>query len=429
MMYRDHLKISDMKSEKMRNYDAASVIADAERDAAYVFEKLDKICEFNSYKVINAFRECGVSERHFSSTTGYGYSDQGREMLAKLFSCIFKTEDAIVSPHFASGTHTLTVGLFGLLRPGDKMLSATGLPYDTIRSVIGIEGDADGSLKDYGIGFLRTDLTDAGKIDIPRVMDALEKGDTVKVLYLQRSRGYEIRPSISVSEMEELFSEVKASFPDICIVVDNCYGEFTEEREPSEVGADIIMGSLIKNPGAGLAPSGGYIAGRKKYVDRIAGRFTSPGIGTEIGSYNGSYLPFYQGIYLAPHIVREALKGAVLASGAMEKAGFGVFPKYDADRTDITQAIIFDTEEELTAFVRAVQKASPIDSSVVPYAWDMPGYADKVIMAAGTFIQGASIELSADGPIRPPYTAYMQGGMIYENVKLAVRFALEDLAG
>ncbi|MBE5760120.1 MAG: hypothetical protein E7332_08890 [Clostridiales bacterium] len=400
-----------------KNITAASLIAAAEQEAASVFDRIRKISEFNTFKVIDAFRKCEVSERHFAPTTGYGYSDQGREMLARLFSEIFRTEDAIVSPHFASGTHTLSVGLFGLLRPGDRFLSVTGTPYDTIRGVIGIEGNADGSMKDFGIGYSEVALTSEGKMDIPAVMDALAVDDTIKVVYIQRSRGYELRPSITIAEMEKLISAVKEKYPQICVAVDNCYGEFTEEKEPTEVGADIIMGSLIKNPGAGIAPSGGYIAGKKNYVEKIAGRFTAPGLGMEIGSYHSSYLPFFQGIYMAPHIVSQALMGVVLTAKVMEKLGYRVFPAYDAKRTDITQAVVFDTEEELVAFIRAVQKASPVDSNVVPYPWEMPGYEDPVIMAAGTFMQGGSIELSADAPIRKPYTAYMQGGMVYENVK------------
>ena len=410
-----------------KNITAASLIAAAEQEAASVFDRIRKISEFNTFKVIDAFRKCEVSERHFAPTTGYGYSDQGREMLARLFSEIFRTEDAIVSPHFASGTHTLSVGLFGLLRPGDRFLSVTGTPYDTIRGVIGIEGNADGSMKDFGIGYSEVALTSEGKMDIPAVMDALAADDTIKVVYIQRSRGYELRPSITIAEMEKLIAAVREKYPQICVAVDNCYGEFTEEKEPTEVGADIIMGSLIKNPGAGIAPSGGYIAGKKNYVEKIAGRFTAPGLGMEIGSYHSSYLPFFQGVYMAPHIVSQALMGVVLTAKVMEKLGYRVFPAYDAKRTDITQAVVFDTEEELVAFIRAVQKASPVDSNVVPYPWEMPGYEDPVIMAAGTFMQGGSIELSADAPIRKPYTAYMQGGMVYENVKLAVIFALEDL--
>ncbi|MBP3941630.1 MAG: methionine gamma-lyase family protein, partial [Christensenellaceae bacterium] len=310
---------------------------------------------------------------------------------------------------------------------GDRFLSVTGTPYDTIRGVIGIEGNADGSMKDFGIGYSEVALTSEGKMDIPAVMDALAADDTIKVVYIQRSRGYELRPSITIAEMEKLIAAVREKYPQICVAVDNCYGEFTEEKEPTEVGADIIMGSLIKNPGAGIAPSGGYIAGKKNYVEKIAGRFTAPGLGMEIGSYHSSYLPFFQGIYMAPHIVSQALMGVVLTAKVMEKLGYRVFPAYDAKRTDITQAVVFDTEEELVAFIRAVQKASPVDSNVVPYPWEMPGYEDPVIMAAGTFMQGGSIELSADAPIRKPYTAYMQGGMVYENVKLAVIFALEDL--
>ncbi len=416
-----------MINKNTNEKNAVSIIARAETEAACIFNRIAEISEFNTYKVIDAMRNCGVSDRHFSPTTGYGYSDQGREMLCKLFSEIFKTEDSIVSPHFASGTHTLTVGLFGLLRPGEKMLSVSGLPYDTIRSVIGIEGNASGSLKDFNIGFDKVDLLEGGRIDVDSAIKKLNEDKSIKLVYLQRSRGYELRPSICIDEMERAFSEIRKAYPDICIAVDNCYGEFTEKREPTEVGADIIMGSLIKNPGAGIAPSGGYIAGKSEYIEKIAGRFTSPGLGMEIGSYNASYLPFFQGIYMAPHIVKEAMKGVVLASKALEIAGYEVFPKFDAKRTDITQAIIFGKAEGLIEFVRAVQKASPIDSNVVPYPWDMPGYEDEVIMAAGTFMQGGSIELSADGPIKAPYIAYMQGGMIYENVKLAVRYAIESL--
>lgn len=421
--------MTDIKDYSGKENTAATVIAKAEQDAAYIFDKIRKTAEFNTYKVIDAMRSCKVSVRHFSPTTGYGYSDSGREKLAELFAMIFGAEDAIVSPHFASGTHTLSVGLFGLLRPGDKFLSVTGLPYDTIRGVIGIEGNADGSLKDFGIGFEQTALNKEGNIDIPAVLKALAADKSIKVVYIQRSRGYETRPSVTIDEMEKVILAVKAEYPEICVAVDNCYGEFVEEKEPTEVGADIIMGSLIKNPGAGIAPTGGYIAGKKKYVDKIAGRFTAPGIGMEIGSYAASYLPFFQGIYMAPHIVSQALMGVVLTSRVMEILGYTVFPAYDAKRADITQALTFDTADELIAFIRSVQKASPVDSYAVPYPAPMPGYEDEVIMAAGTFMQGASIELSADAPIRKPYTVYMQGGMIYENVKLAVKYALEALQG
>ena len=390
------------------------------------FAEIEDLKVKNTYKVIDAFRSCNVCARHFLSSTGYGYSDDSREKLDELFAAVFNTESAIVSPHIASGTHAITVALFGLLRPLDSFLCVTGQPYDTLLDVIGITNKVgNGSLADFAVNYQQTELTADGKIDLFAVLQALKQNSKIKVVYFQRSRGYAWRPALACAEIEDAVREIKKQFPEMICVVDNCYGEFSEETEPS--GADVLIGSLIKNPGAGIAPTGGYIAGKKKYIDLIAQRLTCPGIGREIGSYAGSYLPFYQGLYFAPHVVAEALKGAVLISAVFEKLGCEVYPKWEDPRPDITQSIRFGAEHPLLAFMRGIQAASPVDSAAVPYPWDMPGYDDQVVMAAGSFIQGSSIELSADGPMKEPYVAYVQGGLSYENVKLAVMLAIEEI--
>ncbi len=418
--------------EILNSYGIASAaikrVEEAEAALTEQFKKIEKIAEYNQFKVISAFKENRVSTRHFMATYGYGNGDEGRDKLGEVFATIFGCEAAIVSPLIASGTHAIAIGLFGLLRPLDTMLSITGEPYDTLATVIGIsESDVSGTLKDYAINFDKVNLLDDETINIPEVLDRIRLNPSIKMVYIQRSRGYEWRRALPISEIERAIKAVKEKFPNMTVVVDNCYGEFTETKEPTEVGADLIIGSLIKNPGGGFAYTGGYLAGTEKCIDLVSQRLTAPGIGSEVGSYAAGYISYYQGIYMAPTIVKAALKGAVLTSYIFSSLGYDVSPRWDAHRSDITQALRMSSEDELVTLIRAAQKAAPIDSYVVPYPSDMPGYDSKVIMAAGTFMQGGSIELSADAPMRKPYTAYMQGGMTYENVKLANMIALTDL--
>ena len=388
------------------------------------FQELDEIAYYNQKKVLEAFQINRIAAMHFAPSTGYGYGDVGRETLGQVYADSFGAEAGIVSPAMLSGTHALTVALFGLLRTGDTVLCVSGQPYDTLQGVI--YGEGNGSLKDYGIGFEVINLTDEGKFDYTAIGFAL-KEKKYKMVYVQRSRGYELRDAFSVQEIGELCAFVRKNGFEGCIFTDNCYGEFVEKQEPTEVGADIIVGSLIKNPGGGLAPTGGYVAGKKKYVDLIANRLTAPSVGGEIGSYAYGYQYFYQGLFLAPHVVNQALKGSLLIGECMNALGYENFPKLDKAPADITRAIRFNTAKQLCDFIQAVQDASPVDSFVKLEAWDMPGYDDKVIMAAGTFVGGASVELSADAPIRKPYTAYFQGGLTYEHCKYALNKILEKL--
>lgn len=390
-----------------------------------LFGRIDEIALSNQKKVLNAFREEGIALRHFAPSTGYGYGDEGRDALGRVFARVFGAQRAIVSPALLSGTHALTVALFGLLRPNDRVLCLTGTPYDTIRSVIW--GDGNGSLKDFGVSFDVLPLNASGKIDYNGVKNALVEHD-YKMVYLQRSRGYELRDAFTVEELGEVCAFVRQNGFGGCIFVDNCYGEFAETREPTEVGADVAVGSLIKNAGGGLAPTGGYIAGSELCIGQIENRLTAPSVGGEIGSYAYGYQYYYQGLFLAPHVVAQALKGGLLIGGCLEELGFENFPKTDRVPADITRAVRFDTEKQLTDFIQSVQECSPVDSFVKLEAWDMPGYDCKVIMAAGTFVQGASIELSADAPIRTPYTAYFQGGLTYEHLKIACAEILKKLA-
>ncbi len=389
------------------------------------FSEIDEVALFNTEKVLTAFREEEIALRHFNPSTGYGYGDEGREKLGKVFAHAFGAEAAVVSPALLSGTHALTVALFGVLRPRDNILFITGRPYDTIQGVIW--GEGNGSLKDFGVGYKVVPLGKEGKVDFAAVAQALEEGK-FRMVYIQRSRGYELRDAFSVDEIGKMCDFVRGRGFGGCIFVDNCYGEFVEKREPCEVGADIIVGSLIKNPGGGLAPTGGYIAGKALFIEQCLRRLTAPTVGGEIGSYAYGYLPYFQGFFLAPHVVAQALKGGLLIGKCMEELGFENFPKIGAHPADITRAIRFNTERELTHFIQSVQEVSPVDSFVKLEAWDMPGYDDKVIMAAGTFVAGASIELSADAPIRKPYTAYFQGGLTYEHCSLACRAILKKLA-
>ena len=388
------------------------------------FTAIDAIALRNQEKVLNAFKEERIALRHFAPSTGYGYGDEGREVLGKVYARAFGAERAVVSPALLSGTHALTVALFGVLRPSDEVLCISGMPYDTLRGVIW--GEGNGSLKDFGISFDVVPLDENGKINLPSVREMLAR-KSYKMVYLQRSRGYELRDSFTVQEIGAACAAVRESGFAGCIFVDNCYGEFVEEREPSEVGADLIVGSLIKNPGGGLAPTGGYIAGKEAYVLQCENRLTAPSVGGEVGSYAYGYQLYYQGFFLAPHVVAQSLKGALLIGQCMAELGYRNYPSVDRLPPDITRAVRFDTEKQLTDFIQSVQDVSPVDSFVRLEAWDMPGYDCKVIMAAGTFNSGASIELSADAPIRAPYVAYFQGGLTYEHCKLAVREILKKL--
>lgn len=397
-----------------------------EADVQGAFERIERIELTNTKKVLDAFQKHRVSARHFAQTNGYGYDDIGRDTLSEIFADVLGCEAALVRPQIASGTHALSLCLYGVLRPGDTLLSAAGLPYDTMQQVIGLTGEAgQGSLKEFGVGYRQVELKD-GKPDIPKILAALD--DSVRLVLLQRSRGYDWRPSLSVDEIGEAARAIHNAAPRALVMVDNCYGEFTNEREPGDVGADLMAGSLIKNPGGGIAPTGGYVAGTKEAVNLVACRLTSPGIGGEVGSYASGYQYFYQGLFLAPHVVAQALKTAALAARAFEGLGFPVHPACDAPRNDIIEAIRFEDPEKLIAFIQAIQAYSPVDSEAVPEPWAMPGYTDPVIMAAGTFVGGASIELSADAPIRPPFTAYLQGGLTYAHGKIAIAGAIGRMA-
>ncbi len=380
---------------------------------------------FNQAKVLAAFQEAQVSDYHFASSTGYGYNDSGREIIERVYANVFRAEAALVRPHIASGTHALALALFGVLRPGDELLYITGSPYDTLEEVIGIRGrQGDGSLRDFGVGFDTVPLLDNG-VDWQEIRRRI-KPET-KMIGIQRSSGYAWRRSFSIEEIGQMVRFVKEIKPDVVVLVDNCYGEFAETKEPTEAGADLVAGSLIKNPGGGLAHTGGYLVGRAELVHKAACRLTAPGIGAEQGAMLGTNRNILQGFFLAPHIVGEALKGAVYAAAFFERVGLETSPRWNDARTDIIQAVKLGSRERLIAFCQAVQAASPVDSHVKPEPWAMPGYGEPVIMAAGTFVQGSSIELSADGPVREPYIGFMQGGLTYEHVQLAVLTVLQTL--
>ena len=393
------------------------LIAKAEQRLDPLFKKIDETALFNQQKVLSAFAEERIAARHFLQTNGYGYGDEGRDALARVFARAFGAERAIVSPALLSGTHTINVALFGILRPNDRALIITGTPYDTIRKVLW--GEGNGSFKDFGIEFDVVEL-DGGKPDYPAIAAALKSQD-YKMVYIQRSRGYELRDSVTVGEIGEMCYFVRNRGFGGCIFCDNCYGEFAEEKEPTEVGVDLMAGSLIKNAGGGLAPTGGYIAGREPFLGLAEGRLTAPSVGAEVGSYAYGYRLFYQGFFMAPHVVAQILKGGLLIGACLESLGYRTYPKTDKIPADITRAVRFETERQLTDFIVSVQECSPVDSFVRPEAWDMPGYEDKVIMAAGTFVGGATSELSADAPIREPYLAYFQGGLTYEHCKSPVK--------
>lgn len=396
-------------------------IEKAEKRCQPIFERIDSIALLNTEKVLKAFQKHEVASRHFAPTTGYGYDDVGRDTLERIFADLFEAGAAIVRPQIASGTHALSMCLFGLLRPGDELLYASGAPYDTLEDVIGVRGCPAGSLREMGVSYSQAEMTD--KLNLSAIRAAMKPN--TRVVAVQRSRGYSSRPSLMPEDIAPLAEMLKRDFPNAFLMVDNCYGEFVCEKEPTQYGADVCVGSLIKNPGGGLAPTGGYIVGREELIERISYRLTAPGIGREVGSYAGSYQPFYQGLFLAPHVVAQAVKTATLAAAVFELLGMKSTPAVDASRSDIIQALELGTPERLIAFCQGIQMASPIDSMALPEPWDMPGYQHQVIMAAGTFVSGASIELSADAPMREPYTAFLQGGLTYSHGKLALTRTLE----
>ncbi|MFL0196378.1 aminotransferase class I/II-fold pyridoxal phosphate-dependent enzyme [Clostridium sp. WILCCON 0269] len=388
----------------------------------------DEIREYNQIKVLDAFQQEGISESHFTNSSGYGYGDIGRDTLDRVYARIFNSESALVRPHFVNGTHALCCAIFGNLRPGDTMLSICGTPYDTLHNLIGTHSHKKvGSLKEYGINYDQIDLTSDDKIDFKSIEKYLIKNNKVKLIHIQRSTGYGWRKSFSISEIRDMINFVKQINPELICFVDNCYGEFVDIMEPTDVGADLVAGSLIKNIGGGIAPTGGYIAGKEEYVTQASYRLTVPGIGGECGSTFGVMRLLYQGLFLAPHVSIEAVKGAIFCARIMELAGFEVLPKYNDRRSDIIQCIKFNNKTKLIDFCRAIQKSSPIDSFALCEPWDMPGYSDQVIMAAGAFIQGASIELSADAPIREPYIAYLQGGLTFDHAKIGILMALSSI--
>ncbi|MEE1065346.1 MAG: methionine gamma-lyase family protein [Acutalibacteraceae bacterium] len=389
------------------------------------FKTTDEITEYNQQKVLSAFINNHVSESMFAESTGYGYGDRGREVIDRVFADIVGAEDALVRHNFTCGTHTLAVALYGMLRPGDIMLCVTGTPYDTIHSVIGIDGKGDGSLADYGIIYKQVDLKD-GKPDLEAIREAVTK-EKIKLVYIQRSRGYSLRPSLSCEEIGEIAKVVKAN-SDADIMVDNCYGEFTQTIEPTQVGADIIAGSLIKNAGGGLARTGGYVAGRADLVEKISYRLTTPGLGREVGATLGMSRELFMGLFFAPHTVGEAIKAAYFTAALFEQFGFETTPTSKDPRFDIVQSVLLRNEENLIAFCQGMQSGAPIDAFVTPEPWDMPGYDSKVIMAAGAFIGGASIELSADAPLREPYAAWMQGGLNFHSAKMGIMLAAQKMA-
>lgn len=392
------------------------------------FEAIDEIREYNQIKVLNALQEERISDSHFTNSTGYGYGDIGRDSLDKVYARVFNCESALVRPHFVNGTHAIGAALFGNLRPNDTMLSVCGTPYDTLHGIIGIgENKGMGSLKEFGVNYKKLELNSLGKPDLDKIKTALKEDNTIKLVHIQRSTGYGWRNALLIQDIKEVIECCKSIRKDLVCFVDNCYGEFIDIIEPTEVGADLVAGSLIKNIGGGITPTGGYIAGTSECVEKASYRLTVPGIGGECGSTFGVMRSMYQGLFLAPHITMEALKGAIFCSRIMELAGFEVLPKYTDGRSDIIQAIKFNDKEKLIQFCKGIQAGSPIDSFVSCEPWDMPGYSDQVIMAAGAFIQGSSIELSADAPIREPYIAYLQGGLTFDHAKIGVLIALSRI--
>ncbi len=397
-----------------------------DRQLAPLFDEIRQIRQFNSYKVIRAMQSARLSDTHFAWNTGYAYNDVGREKAEEIFSLIFRTEDAIVRPSIANGTHALALCLEGILTQEFDLIAISGKPYDTLDKTIGITSSYQ-SLISRGVGYFQVELLENGDFDKDRIREAIESSTKRKMIYIQRSKGYFRRRALCISDIGDIISFVKRLSPDCIVMIDNCYGEFLEEREPTEVGADIMAGSLIKNPGGGLALSGGYIVGKRDLISLVADRMTAPGIGKECGAVFGTTRILLQGLFIAPMIVANAKKGAIFCAKLFEEYGYKTYPKFDENRSDIIQSIAFDSEEEIVAFCRGVQQAAPVDSFVVPEPWAMPGYESEVIMAAGAFIQGSSIELSADAPIREPYTVYFQGGLTYEHSKLGAILALQNV--
>ncbi|MEH7302749.1 aminotransferase class I/II-fold pyridoxal phosphate-dependent enzyme [Neobacillus drentensis] len=401
------------------------IVKRVEQQIAEVHKQIDERIETNQFAVLRSFQKHRVGDSHFIPSTGYGYDDIGRDTLELVYADVFGGEAGLVRPQIISGTHAISIALFGVLRPGDELLYITGKPYDTLEEIVGLRGNGVGSLKEFGISYDSVALTDEGRMDWTAIADKIKPN--TKMIGIQRSKGYATRPSFTVAEIGEMIRFVKEIKPDVVVFVDNCYGEFVEEMEPCHVGADLMAGSLIKNPGGGIVKTGGYIVGKKQWVEACSYRMTSPGIGAEAGASLYSLQEMYQGFFLAPHVVGQALKGAVFTAAMLEELGMNSSPKWNANRTDLIQSVQFDDRDKMVAFCQAIQFASPINSYVTPYASYMPGYEDDVIMAAGTFIQGASIELTADGPIRPPYVAYVQGGLTYAHVKMAVCLAVDHL--
>lgn len=405
------LKLSELKKEVLR-------------EVGEQFRRADEISEINTLKVLEAMRELKVSDAHFKTSTGYAYGDIGREKLDELFAQVFKAESALVRTQFVSGTHALATVLFGILRPGDEMISVTGEPYDTMQTVIGHAHESKGSLKEFGVGYREIALRD-GKVDFDAIKNAVTP--KTKLALIQKSRGYSMRATLTADDIERICAEIHAANPNCVAFVDNCYGEFVEAREPVEVGADIAAGSLIKNIGGGLAPTGGYIVGRRDLVELASYRLTAPGMGDELGASLGTPRLLYQGLFIAPHVTAQAVKGAIFASGIFSKLGYKTHPLPDEIRGDIIQAVELNSAEKLVKFCRDIQKYSPVDSFASPEAWEMPGYEDRIVMAAGTFVQGASIELSADGPLREPYIVFLQGGLTLEHAMIGILAAAEAL--
>ncbi|PGL69449.1 methionine gamma-lyase family protein [Bacillus sp. AFS055030] len=404
----------------------APLVADVEKLISEAHKEIDEVIEYNQFKVLQSFRKHKVSDSHFIPTTGYGYDDIGRDTLEEIFADVLGGEAGLVRPQIISGTHAISTALFGVLRPGDELLYITGKPYDTLEEIVGIRGESgNGSLKDFGIGYESIELVNNERINYEKVANKMTSN--TKVIGIQRSKGYGTRPSYTIEQIKEMIDFVKEIDPNVIVFVDNCYGEFVEKLEPCHVGADLMAGSLIKNPGGGLAKTGGYIVGRKDLVEKCGYRLTSPGIGREAGASLYALQDMYHGFFMAPHITGQALKGALFTAAFLEKLGMNTNPSWDAVRTDLIQSVQFDDKEKMIAFCQAIQAASPINAHFTPTANYMPGYEDDVIMAAGTFIQGASIELTADGPIRAPYVAYVQGGLTYAHVKIAICSAVNSL--
>ena len=416
--------ISNMYQELGVNKDVCDFGTAIEAALKDRFDQIDTVTEYNQLKVISAMQKCRVSAECFQGSTGYGYNDLGRETLEAVYAAVFHTEAALVRPQITCGTHALALALAGNLRPGDEMISISGKPYDTLEEVIGIR-PSNGSLAEYGITYSQVDLTPEGEFDLEGIKKAIS--DKTKLVEIQRSKGYQTRPSLSVKKIAEAIQYVKSIRSDILVMVDNCYGEFVETMEPSDFGADMVVGSLIKNPGGGLAPIGGYIAGTNACIENCAYRLTSPGLGKEVGASLGVNKDFFQGLFLAPTVVGGALKGAIFAANIYEKLGFHVIPNGSESRHDIIQAVEFGYPEGVIAFCEGIQAAAPVDSYVTPEPWAMPGYDSDVIMAAGAFIQGSSIELSADGPIKPPYAVYFQGGLTWQHAKLGILKSLQRM--